>query len=864
MDEEERQRRMQELQMADLGTARREYISTVDLPNKYRHVGLDQIEAIRAANIKGSKVQKIAQANRAQLNAWNNAHQTIGGDVQLEDLDDMMSGQSHRAQLFDSIRAKGGQAYIHDPIVPPKGPSGNGQSSRASKLPGRGAGAMGSRGGHRCQYLDPAFHPEVDDNIPGKHAKLKGVVGATPKATKSDKVSRGRGCLGAVKTRRVVDPGANFEAMLAGPSDFMAVAKVHNAPGSSGPPGPRQSTPAQTIAVSNQTKKKNIANEKANIKEGTSHKRIVVEGGNKGETEKQINDDTSAIIMDELDLKGGMILEQNTKLTAESPWAIQVDSLPSDSTRTGPTDLSERKTEKGFRSSLPQPIHASEESTYLIDLIWKTRSPSNLSSPLRSRQVDSGSLLALRSPSLSTAAASMETLLPGLTDGSAGAIKASNSSDGASNGAVKGALDLLIERLQKELDQVNQIIDDSDEPVESTGIGTYLLSRKKQLEREIAEAIEMESDIALPLSALTLEDQQSIGEHNISQEILTPRAPNTFADKSDKVPSVCDIIGNHLLPGRNVSSTKSGLDTPKVVSEKSSLHGFVTTTHTPIIGEAASPSPGAAAVTHSPSINELHARDTPSVPDNATTRQYMQPTPELPQSSTNQGNVPPHAQRDKSLSAVTQQFSNFLKHSPEQSRLSSYPLYGATATVQYSSASFHRQEQIPASQSPGASTPSHQITPGGVSITQTLEAKFPVSAATLQYSCAVSDADIRGKDPPPPAGQENRNPYTVSSTRENSETSSMPSSNNPPRLLGLENSKWAMPTVGSTSPKGARKQPASVKPENGPRGNNMFAAELAKHGITVSKRSMGEATTNSGPLKCQKKLSDLASSKWAS
>lgn len=59
----------------------------------------------------------------------------------------------------------------------------------------------------RCQYLDPAFHPEVDDNIPGKHAKLKGVVGATPKAIKSDKVSRGRGRLGAVKTRRVVDPG---------------------------------------------------------------------------------------------------------------------------------------------------------------------------------------------------------------------------------------------------------------------------------------------------------------------------------------------------------------------------------------------------------------------------------------------------------------------------------------------------------------------------------------------------------------------------------------------------------------------------------------------------------------------------------
>lgn len=58
----------------------------------------------------------------------------------------------------------------------------------------------------RCQYLDPTFHPEVDDNIPGKHAKHKG-LGAAPKATKSDKFFRGRGRLGAVKTRRVVDPG---------------------------------------------------------------------------------------------------------------------------------------------------------------------------------------------------------------------------------------------------------------------------------------------------------------------------------------------------------------------------------------------------------------------------------------------------------------------------------------------------------------------------------------------------------------------------------------------------------------------------------------------------------------------------------
>lgn len=56
---------------ADLGTARREYISTVDAASKYRKITLDQVEAAREANKKGSNVHRIAEANKSQLSAWN-------------------------------------------------------------------------------------------------------------------------------------------------------------------------------------------------------------------------------------------------------------------------------------------------------------------------------------------------------------------------------------------------------------------------------------------------------------------------------------------------------------------------------------------------------------------------------------------------------------------------------------------------------------------------------------------------------------------------------------------------------------------------------------------------------------------------
>ncbi|EEH43347.2 uncharacterized protein PADG_08272 [Paracoccidioides brasiliensis Pb18] len=86
---------------ADLGTARREYVSTTDAPNKFRHVELGQIEAIQAINVKGSE-----------------AHLKL---------------ISHRAQLCDTIRAKGVQKYIQTPDSLPKDDVKSKQSTRVSK-----------------------------------------------------------------------------------------------------------------------------------------------------------------------------------------------------------------------------------------------------------------------------------------------------------------------------------------------------------------------------------------------------------------------------------------------------------------------------------------------------------------------------------------------------------------------------------------------------------------------------------------------------------------------------------------------------------------------------------------------------------
>lgn len=57
-----------------MGTARREHISTVDRPNKLHRIDIQQIEAIRDSNRKGTEAYNLAETNREKLNSWESQY----------------------------------------------------------------------------------------------------------------------------------------------------------------------------------------------------------------------------------------------------------------------------------------------------------------------------------------------------------------------------------------------------------------------------------------------------------------------------------------------------------------------------------------------------------------------------------------------------------------------------------------------------------------------------------------------------------------------------------------------------------------------------------------------------------------------
>lgn len=58
----------------DLGTQRREFISTVDAPSKYRNVSKEEIEANRRVRAD-PRIRHLAEENKSKLSAWNSMYQ---------------------------------------------------------------------------------------------------------------------------------------------------------------------------------------------------------------------------------------------------------------------------------------------------------------------------------------------------------------------------------------------------------------------------------------------------------------------------------------------------------------------------------------------------------------------------------------------------------------------------------------------------------------------------------------------------------------------------------------------------------------------------------------------------------------------
>ncbi|RHZ57162.1 uncharacterized protein CDV56_102497 [Aspergillus thermomutatus] len=251
--EKEAIERLKMLQMEDLGTLRREYISTVDT-KKFRNIRLEDIEATRMINVAGSDAARLAKANQARLNAWTNAHKDLGDPADQEPLDHLLNGQSHRLGLRAVIEGSGGQSYSkstkkNDNFLQAAehAPSGRSASTRGSKLTGRGGGVIGTRG---CKTKQTSPNTQTRVTHQGAVAKLGNHVVQSPHARKhlqdpaldinNEPPKKTRGVSGSksqtfvkgggkkelvlLKTRRPVS-NTDWSRVLSPPQDFLSIAR---------------------------------------------------------------------------------------------------------------------------------------------------------------------------------------------------------------------------------------------------------------------------------------------------------------------------------------------------------------------------------------------------------------------------------------------------------------------------------------------------------------------------------------------------------------------------------------------------------------------------------------------------------------
>ncbi|KAJ5320351.1 hypothetical protein PENANT_c010G00273 [Penicillium antarcticum] len=97
--------RLKALQMADLGTFRREVITTHDI-TRNRGPPRGQSGVDRECDKPGTFTYQLAQANKNNLSAWSNYHTTVTDTDSMEELDDINDGQSHRRALHDHFAGR--------------------------------------------------------------------------------------------------------------------------------------------------------------------------------------------------------------------------------------------------------------------------------------------------------------------------------------------------------------------------------------------------------------------------------------------------------------------------------------------------------------------------------------------------------------------------------------------------------------------------------------------------------------------------------------------------------------------------------------------------------------------------------------
>ncbi|KAJ5963538.1 uncharacterized protein N7479_003414 [Penicillium vulpinum] len=233
----EQLRKMQILQMADLGSARRDVISTGEFQNQAR-TQLARIESNR----------QVDQRDTAQLGKWANLHAEIRDIHGTEELDDIESGQSHRANLHAMLHPNGSQlrTYANHPYPassagrgggvigkrgrggfvppPPMAPASLHHAPRASIYanPVR-SGRPGPRGRSTTMsagiHLDPALNCNNNDSDARDRGRARGRNKSKGKGNTQGQVHIP---LAPSRVQRP-PPSANFAAKISEPEDFMSL-----------------------------------------------------------------------------------------------------------------------------------------------------------------------------------------------------------------------------------------------------------------------------------------------------------------------------------------------------------------------------------------------------------------------------------------------------------------------------------------------------------------------------------------------------------------------------------------------------------------------------------------------------------------
>ncbi|GAB1204504.1 hypothetical protein APSETT445_003159 [Aspergillus pseudonomiae] len=184
----EKAERLSRLQMEDLGTARREHISTTD-NRKVKKARLEDIEATRLSNQPGTEAQRLAEQNRQQLTEWKNVFKKLGDTLDLENLDDLLNGQSHRLQLRAALHGSGnydsGRSSKTTDDYPKISEALHSASTRGSRTRGRGGGIAGTRGRGDVREVSGRLLQGASEATPAAAAQNDSNLHSAPSAVPS-------------------------------------------------------------------------------------------------------------------------------------------------------------------------------------------------------------------------------------------------------------------------------------------------------------------------------------------------------------------------------------------------------------------------------------------------------------------------------------------------------------------------------------------------------------------------------------------------------------------------------------------------------------------------------------------------------